>query len=272
MTGRQQVQGVTLIEMVIVISITAIIAGAVAVFIARPIEGYRDATRRAEMTDIADTALRRMTRDLRTALPNSIRIATLGSVVYLEFLQTTDGGRYRAEVASDGSGNPLSFSTPDNSFDVIGDMPAVAVGDWIVVYNLNNSGAVANAYSSDNRRTVAGSGASSISITPTALPFPLASPAKRFQVVQHAVTYVCDPDPGARELRRYWNYGISPAQATPPVTPNNALLASDVIACAFTYTNGGTFGRTGVVTLEIRVERDGESVHVFQQVHVSNVP
>src|SRR2546427_4793105 len=57
-------RGVTLIEMVIVISITAIIAGAVSVFISRPVEGYADAARRAEMSDIADTALRRMTRDL----------------------------------------------------------------------------------------------------------------------------------------------------------------------------------------------------------------
>jgi len=44
--------------MVIVISITAIIAGAVSVFISRPVEGYADAARRAEMSDIADTALR----------------------------------------------------------------------------------------------------------------------------------------------------------------------------------------------------------------------
>src|SRR6267142_2577857 len=93
-------RGVTLIEMVIVISITAIIAGAVSVFISRPVEGYADAARRAEMSDIADTALRRMTRDVRTALPNSIRITTVGSVTYLEYLQGSGGGRYRAEKDS----------------------------------------------------------------------------------------------------------------------------------------------------------------------------
>src|SRR2546426_11596884 len=85
-------RGVTLIEMVIVISITAIIAGAVSVFISRPVEGYADAARRAEMTDIADTALRRMTRDLRTALANSIRITNAGNVTYIEYLQSSGGG------------------------------------------------------------------------------------------------------------------------------------------------------------------------------------
>jgi len=79
-------RGVTLIEMVIVIAITAIIAGAVAVFISRPVEGYADAARRAVITDIADTALRRMTRDLRTALSNSIRTTSASGVLYLEYL------------------------------------------------------------------------------------------------------------------------------------------------------------------------------------------
>src|SRR5467141_1682767 len=101
-------RGVTLIEMVIVIAITAIIAGAVAVFISRPVEGYADAARRAEMTDIADTALRRITRDLRTALSNSIRTTCVpscgptSSVYYLEYLQSSGGGRYRAEKDSSG--------------------------------------------------------------------------------------------------------------------------------------------------------------------------
>src|SRR5438874_368532 len=94
---RSRERGVTLIEMVIVIAITAIIAGAVSVFISRPVEGYADAARRAEMSDIADTALRRMTRDLRTALANSIRITCVpsgcaaGSVYYLEYLQASCG-------------------------------------------------------------------------------------------------------------------------------------------------------------------------------------
>src|SRR5207247_10236805 len=75
-SARSRAGGVTLIEMVIVIAITAIIAAALSVFISRPVEGYADAARRAELSDIADTALRRMTRDLRTALPNTIRITS----------------------------------------------------------------------------------------------------------------------------------------------------------------------------------------------------
>jgi len=263
-------RGVTLVEMVIVISITAIIAGAVAVFITRPIESYADAARRAELTDIADTALRRMARDLRTALPNSVRTTTVGNVRYLEFLQTTGGGRYRAQVDSGGAGNPLDFTAADASFDVIGTPPPLAAGDSIVVYNLNNSGAVANAYSGDNRAAYS-SGAATITLTAAKL-FPFASPGNRFQVVQSPVTYACDPDPGTRTLRRYWGYAIVAAQPTPPGAGSNALLASDVFECTFTYTPAGAGGRYGVVSLEMRVQRDSELIRLFHQVHVTNVP
>lgn len=270
---RSKQRGVTLIELIIVITITAIIAVGVAVFIGRPVEGYVDAARRAELTDIADTALRRMTRDLRTALPNSIRIAEsppASGVLYLEFLQTSGGGRYRAEPDSGGAGDILDFAAPDAAFDIIGAMPAFAGGESIVVYNLSASGALANAYSGDNRAAYAGNAGGTITLSaPKQFPFP--SPGRRFQVVQYAVTYSCNPATG--ELRRYWNYGIAAAQATPPATPNTALLAGNVTACSLFYAAGaGAGARTGAVTLSLRVERDGEPIQLFQQVHVSNVP
>ena len=271
-------RGVTLIEMIIVISISAIIAGAVAVFILRPIEGYADATRRAELTDIADTALRRITRDVRSALPNSIRIATVGNVQYFEFLQTSGGGRYRAHVTSGGAGDTLDFTAADTTFDVIGAMPTLTATDSIVIYNLNPSGGVADAYTGDNRAAcaLACSAGSTITLAAAKL-FPFASPGNRFQVVPHAVTYACDPagTGGTGTLRRYWNYGILAAQigqTTPPATPNNALLASEVFGCTFTYTSAGVGGRAGVVSLQLEVRRDGEMIRLFQQVHVSNVP
>lgn len=266
-------RGVTLLEMIIVISITAIIAGAVAVFISRPVESYADATRRAELTDIADTALRRMTRDLRTALPNSIRIVEsppASGILYLEFLQTSGGGRYRTQAESGGTGDPLDFSAPDATFDVIGAMPAFAGGESIVIYNLSAGGGVANAYGGDNRADYASNAGGAITLD-AAKQFPFASPGNRFQVVQQPVTYQCDPN-GTRQLRRYWGYAIQAAQPTPPGAGSNALLATDIFGCSFIYNTSGATGRTGVVRLQLEVRRDNELIQLFQQVHVSNVP
>src|SRR6267143_2636082 len=265
-------RGVTLIEMVIVIAITAIIAGAVSVFISLPVEGYADAARRAEMSDIADTALRRIRRDLRTALGNSIRITEFpaaSGIWYLEYLQGSGGGRYRAEKDSSGAGHPLDFTAPAASFDVIGTMPTLAAGDSIVIYNLAPSGTTANAYVGDNRGAYSSNTATAITLSP-AFKFPYPSPGKRFQVVQYAVTYACNP--GTGELRRYWSYGIVDPQPTPPVTPNNSLLASNVAACSFTYATSGAAQREGVLTLTLKIAQSGESIQLFHQVHVSNAP
>ena len=54
--------------------------------------------------------------------------------------------------------------------------------------------------------------------------------------------------------------------------PVNALLASNVGGCTVTYTTGGATGRTGVVALNLQVSQSGESVRLFQQVHINNVP
>lgn len=273
---RNPQSGATLIEMVIVISITAIIAGGVAVFISRPFEGYVDTARRAELTDIADTALRRITRDLRSALPNSVRLTCVPagctsettSVYYLEYLQTSGGGRYRAELDSGGLGNVLDFATADTSFDVVGTMPTFAGTESIVVYNLASSGAIANAYSGDNRGAYSGSAGNTITLSP-GKQFPYPSPGKRFHVVQYPVTYECNPTTG--ELRRYWNYPIAATQAVlPPTGGSTALLANAVTRCSFTYNT--TSERTSVVGLAVRVERNGEFVRLFQQVHVTNAP
>jgi MSHA biogenesis protein MshO len=271
-TAKSRELGVTLIEMIVVIAISAILAGAVAVFIKRPFEAYIDAERHAELSDIADTALRRMTRDVRTALPNSIRITespAASGILYLEYLQTSGGARYRAEPDSGGAGNILDFTTTDSSFDVIGTMPPFAGGESIVIYNLASSGSVANAYIGDNRAAYSSNAANVITLA-AAKQFLFPSPSKRFHVVQYAVTYACNPTTG--ELRRYWNYGFVDPQPTPPGTANNALLATDIAGCSFSSDASAAGLRTGVLMLTLRVARNGESVRLFQQVHVNNVP
>lgn len=270
--ARGRARGVTLIEMIMVIVITGIIGAAIALFIRQPVESYVDATRRAQLTDIADTALRRLTRDLRTALPNSVRVDATGR--YIEYLQTSGGGRYRAELTDTGTGDVLDFTSADAQFDVIGAMPdfSAAGTKYIVVYNLNSAPAVSasNAYGSDNREAYASNNGTAITLA-AAKQFPFASPGKRFHVVQHPVTYHCDLATGV--LRRYWGYAIqlSP-QPTPPAGGSSALLASRVSGCSFAYSTSGSTQRTGVVSLTLQISDGGETIRVFQQVHVSNVP
>lgn len=265
-------RGVTLVELVVVIAIMGIIGAAVAVFIRRPVDSYMDASRRAALTDAADTALRRMTRDLRLALPNSVRVDGTGR--FVEYIETTGGGRYRAEVDSGGGGDTLDFTAADTSFDVLGTAPTLVAGNQIVVYNLYNSGTTSNAYFGDNRAALTSIAAPPVAIASTLFPEP--SPAKRFHVVSWPVTYGCT----GGQLVRYWNYGYNhPAQAAPPVGGLSAVLATNVddATCQFIYTTGTLSERFATVSIILQINStaaggDIEKVRMFQQVQVSNAP
>src|SRR4051812_16979930 len=89
--------GFTLVEAVIVITLTGVLAAITAIFIRKPVDSYFDTARRAELTDIADTAVRRVARDIQNALPNSIRPTVAGTGAFLEFIPIKDAGRYRAD-------------------------------------------------------------------------------------------------------------------------------------------------------------------------------
>ncbi len=257
-------RGFTLIEMIIVIAITGVVGSMVAVFLRTPIESYVAQDRRARLADAADTALRRVTRDLRLALPNSVRVTSTGGVFYLEFLATRSGGRYRAQ----GGGDILDFTVADSSFDVLGPPIAMQAGDRIAVYNLGIAGA--DAWAGDTLAAYSGAAGSTGSIAFAAKLFPLASPGNRFQVVEGPVSYVCDPASGT--LTRYWGYAIAAAQPTTfaAATPR-ALLADRVGACSFTYQPGAT-ERSGLVGLTLDLNRGGESVRLYASTQVSNQP
>ena len=279
-------RGFTLVEMIIVIVITGIIGGMVAIFIRAPVQGYVDSARRADMTDIADTALRRIARDLRLALPNSVRITTVGGNTLLEFIPTIGGGRYRDSTDNLGAGNILNFSAADASFDVLGGMPPVAAGDQIVVYNLGIPGADAyagNTAATHNRRAVSGVAGNVISITSgNALPFDscvyeggFVVGGCRFQVVQTPVTYVCTPAAGGAggTLTRWQGYVIQPSQPTAlPGPGTSSVMAGNVSACTFTYDASVVAQRSGLVTMHLTITEQGESVSLYGATHVSNMP
>jgi MSHA biogenesis protein MshO len=260
---RRRAPGFTLTEAIMVIAITGILAAMVAVFIQKPVQGFFDTARRAALVDAADTALRRISRDLHDALPNSVRVD--GSTA-LEFLHVRSAGRYR-EL---GPGDPLDFTAADTSFDVLGPAVSVQLGDSVVVYNLGASGADAysgNSALTDVRRAVAEPVGSLSNLTMTsANRLPFASPAKRFQIVDTPVSYVC----AGTQMRRYSAYAIAATQPVPPVVAG-ALIADKLSACSFLYAAGPS-QRDALVTVSLALTDGGETVSLLYQVHLNNAP
>lgn len=265
--------GFTLVELVVVITIVGILAGGVALFIGRPTQLFFDSERRADLSDRADTALRRIARDIRNALPNSVRISTSGSDSLLEFTPVINAGRYRADVGTSATDNPLDFSNvADTSFDVLGAAISVANTDALVIYNLGVSGA--DVYEGSNRRTL-NAATNSNTLSFTGSNFPLSSPSSRFYVVSGPATYACDMT--NRILWRYQNYAF---QVTQPanIASLNSLpsvqkhqLANNLSSCQITYTSG-ILQRSGIVSINISMVEDGAKVTLMHQVNVVNSP
>ncbi|MGE3390825.1 MAG: type II secretion system protein J, partial [Gammaproteobacteria bacterium] len=91
-----RMQGFTLVELVAVMILSGILGLVVWRNITGPLRAFVDVSRRAELVDEGELALNRIQRELRLALPNSVRVLPGGTA--LEFLRTTAGGRYRLET------------------------------------------------------------------------------------------------------------------------------------------------------------------------------
>jgi MSHA biogenesis protein MshO len=273
--------GFSLIELIVVMLVIGILAGIVAVFIRSPLEGYMATSRRAELTDSADGALLRIARDIRSALPNSVRVVSAsgsvgscsgGEACYLEYLPVEDGGRYRAETDSAGAGDTLNFAdAADASFDVLGPTVNASSSQFLVVYNLGLDSDT-DAWQGGNRRAVTSSGTVSNIAFSSATPFPFESPNQRFFLVGTPVSYVCNPVDGT--LRRYSGYGApTAAQPTSFGTATGNRLANRVKRCSMFYDPGAS-QRLGQLTLWLQLENsegdNAEQVSLYREVVVNN--
>jgi len=275
-------RGFTLIEMIVAITITGIVAASIAVFMRTPVESYAAAARRAWLTDVADIALRRIARDVQGSLPNSLR--PFGSGQNLELLPTTTGGRYGHDAA-DGAGCFGGGCTGLTTLgSVIGANNELA-GQRLVIYNLhandgNDCGADhPSAWCGNNSASITAStdngNNDSFTFANTAFRPGTGSPTRAFFVVAGPVAYVCSGvgllgGNGTGELRRYEGYAIAPTPSFPPPVAGQ-LLAHRVSACRFDY-NPGVTERNGLLSLYLEITEANERVALHHQVHVDNAP
>jgi MSHA biogenesis protein MshO len=286
---RRRQRGFTIIEAIAVIVITGIVGGFIAVFIQVPVRAYLNSAGRAEASDLADNTMRRLVRDFRLALPNSVRVDATGR--YIEYIETKGGLRYLAEddVDTPGGGTYLSWNNAAAlTFTVVGGVPggrhAPVVGDAIVVYNLGDNQEPGNAYSCSagpayncNRAPITALSATSMTLAynPFAAQLtagtPLMSPGKRFQVVSGPVTYGCDA--ATRRLIRYSGYAYTVGQVAPPTTGSKAILADNVNSCSFSYATLAS-QRSGMIGVSLTfAPQDGSNpITLLHQIHVDSTP
>lgn len=269
--------GFTLVELVMVIALSGLVAVMISTVMSRPMQGFVDQSRRAELVDLAATALNRMARDVRLAVPNSVRIN--GGA--LELLRAPSGGRYRANLAGGVLQDPpvcvaspcaIPFAgpllLPPNELVLPADL-------WMVIYNVGSAGAgnnvwtpAAGAPSVISPRISISVQGSELRLTGAAINgfrFRYASPQHRFFLADQVVGYRCANG-------RLWRGEFNTLAANYDYSA--AATVVDQVDCAnssFTYTPGTNI-RSGLVTIRLTLSANGETISLLQQVHVDNAP
>lgn len=261
----------------------ASIVGATLFFV-YPVQQAGDVTVRAQLTDMADNALQRIGRDVRLALPNSIRVKTSGGVSYLEFVPLRTGGRYRAEnsgLCNAAGSDALSFDTTDDCFKSLGAIPnfTEVVGggatDFVVLNNYGKGFLGQNIYdgSPTNIRFINAVTANEVRFASGTFDRKLhESPGRRFYIAAPPVSYRCDPVGGT--LSRHTGYGLLSTQPDAGL-PAGAALATSVSACTFDYSEG-VAPHLGLLTIRLTLSKavstGTESISLYHAVHVNNLP
>ena len=255
-------RGFSLIEMVITIVVLGIIAVAAGAFLFPAFNAQQGLERRAALVEAAEGAIRRMSRDIRVSIPNSVRVTNVlavGSGFAIELIPSADGARYCSSGTADCDvSGVLSIGSADTAFDVLGCFrnAAFIAASGTNAYRLVVGNTDSNIYTATGASAViAPVGNVTLSIfpgtggTPTVCgspsavattynrhrvtlashTFPTASPRQRVFVVEDAiapVTYICNFSAGT--LTRYAGYknGAAYSTAGQPTDPAAAPLSS----------------------------------------------
>lgn len=277
--------GFTLVELIVVIVIIGIVAATVGLFIGSPIRGFIDQARRAALTDAADLALLRMARDLRVALPHSVRSSSDGRAI--ELLRTLDGDRYRTEPPGleDDRLTPGVADAAFNTLSPLGGSEGIPSGARLAIYPLGEPGSMpysdavltpAGLGIGRSEVTVGAASESRVSLSAPHL-FPLDSPSRRVYLVEGPVSYLCADG----VLLRYEGYALQAVQPAARAvldaltTPAQRAVVVDGVetsACNLRYSVSATSRRHAIARLVLVLEQQQERVRLLRQVHVDNTP
>lgn len=259
-----------MVELVISMVIAAIVAGFVAMMITTPVDAFIAQSRRAELSDAAETAMRRISADVRGALPDSLRAGVINGAASLDLMEVSAATSYRQWT----TGDSLTINAaPDNGFDAAGAQLTARPLNRLIVGHIRND-ANFDAYTASTVITPAGTtiaydaGTRRFSLSPPHS-FPRDPPSQRAYAIAGVTRYECDTAAGV--LRRY--DGLPVQAAMNPIAAPATVIARDITACSFRVLNS-TAEHGGIAIVEMTVSRAAggnvERLRVVRQIRVEN--
>ncbi len=263
--GHQQ--GFTLIELIIVIVITGVLSVGITNFVGSTSKGYVDTADRQRMASAMVVASEVISRSLRTALPNSVRIGGGATNNCIELVPVLRGGYYVS----------IPKATAAASFTAVAMGNAAAQTGQIAVYPVSQDAVYSPSDVNPAVLTAAAAtvpaGTDTITITLGASHrFPLDSPNKRMYLVGTPIAY-CQPAGSAR-MYRYSGYGFNAVTVLPPTGGTREVLIDELDAgneTTFAFSDA-VRQRNAVVRFNLIAKVDNEQLQLDQEVQVRNVP
>lgn len=276
-----QQQGFTLFELVLVIVLLGIAGVGISQLMPRLAELYWQQAQQEQLLQQSRFLLERLSREIRAAVPYSLRHHHSNQMECLEFVRYQASGRYRELPKLPDTANQLRLLSLDPAL-----APAlqVSAGQWLLIQPRsavdiyqNSSQKVALAAAP----TVNDADGETATITvQLAQPhgFAVESPAQRFYLLQDAVSFCIE----GQQLRRYQGYGLQAQQPLPGAGLDRAqgqLLAEQLqtqmaTEPVFHLVTAGFHSQSFVrIFLQLANPAEPDVVMVFNHlVQVDNVP
>ena len=264
---NQQQQGFTLIELITVIVILAILATTVTSFIGFGTSSYKETTEREQLIATARFAIERLNREVRQALPNSLRTAASGAC--LEFVPVDKALIYDdIAVAPEPGSNTVEVYMLDGT--IASSVSKVSVYALNATDIYNETPGIIEEFDSINN-----SGDKQVASTITfasAVLFAAESPTKRLYLIDQPVSY-CIVN---QQLLRYQDYAGYLANGQPN---NVGVLMAELLTNFSAVPNVIPFQtfpailqRNGLAQVRLKFELNNEQIIFNTEIQVPNVP
>jgi MSHA biogenesis protein MshO len=272
-------RGFTIIEIVITLLVSSILAVGIVGYIGDAIEGFAASGNRNKLATSGRVVVDRLAMELHNAVPNSIRVtaAQPAGDQCLEFIPFVGASNYV---------DPPFTGLGGSEFEVIDFNPALTAaspaGLQAVIYPIDTQdlydGGTPGPRSLVDEIEDTGGADGKVTVRLSANHrFSRRSPVDRIYVARQPVSFCVAGD----RLFRYENYGFQSAQCTPstpsclPSTaPNRQLISLSIDNTALSAFDiiPATLRRNAIVSMEFNFTEDGDEVRLKHEVLSRNVP